>query len=465
MARSKSTENTTEKQEFFRAVRKNDINRLKGFIEEGILRDPAKFDNYDKMRSLQIAVKKSGLDVMKLLVSHPDLMVGVNVGDALSIVRKHQDKNIEDLLIGGMTFNYGFKQYIKEHIIPQLDCRDIDQFANKVFSLLLTEKNSLKEKCAKEDADSLSLQSLLLRAMAEAAKLTDSIGSIFSLEIQQTNILQLAYNLNDHQLILDLLKYKEGRAITVDYNGEKKTPLQKAVLEEDHEMVGYILENMTPEERKQALCIQDREGNTLLHLALNHCCELDEGEVPNTLKELLEYEDDIQEALTTQNKDGETPLYLALYHQLPCFLKLIDEKKEVLFLETKLEKSIIGLMCIYDKQSRCPFNEVVKLLNKDETMQILLKELNNGNHNNALILLIAADNKNMIDKELKNQLINYCTDKLKEASTHGPEDSPSPVATVAPTALVAKSKPCVTVGTTLHAKAAELSTMGPINRQ
>jgi hypothetical protein len=228
---------------------------------------------------------------------------------------------------------------------------------------------------------------------------------------------------------------------------------------ENPQMVGHILRTMTPEERKQALCIQDREGNTLLHLALGHCCEGD-SEANKVLETLLEYEDDIQEALTTQNKDDETPLYLALFHNISYFTQLIDKEKKVLFLETKLEKSIIGLMCIYDKQSRCPFNEVVVRLTYDEIVNMMKVELNNGNYENALRIVTVAAKENMMAKSQEGLLINHCIKKHQEASTHGPEDSPSPVATVAPAALVVTSKPCVTVGTTLHAKAADLSTMG-----
>jgi hypothetical protein len=474
MARSKSTENTTEKQKFSRAVKAGNVETLEDFIKGGILHDPTKFDTDDKEHALLLAFKKSRSNVVVLLTSNLYFMVGVNVSDALSIACERQDKNMEDLLtrsarqaaetmtahING-TFNYGFEQYIKDHIIPRLNCSDIDQFANEALALLVGKRGSFQNEFYKEDED-LTLQNLILRAMIEAAKLTNNIRSIFSLEIQQTNILQLAYNLNDHQLILDLLKYKEGRAITVDYNGEKKTPLQKAVLEEDHEMVGYILENMTPEERKQALCTPDSENNTLLHLALDHCCELDKGEVPNTLEELLKYQDDIQEALTTQNNDGETPLYLALHHQLPCFLKLIDKENKVLFLETEVKKSSIGLMCIHDTGDICPFNEVVVRLTCDKIANMMEVELNNGNYENALRIVTVAAKENMMTKDQEDSLINHCMKKHQEASTHGPEDSPSPVATVAPAALVVTSTPpTVTIEATVtHAKAPDLSTMG-----
>jgi hypothetical protein len=90
------------------------------------------------------------------------------------------------------------------------------------------------------------------------------------------------------KLLNELLEYKEGRALTIDYNGEERTLLQVAVLKENEEMIRFILDKMTFEEKKLSLCTPDAKNNILLSgvLPLYH----DENFISTILHELIDAE-------------------------------------------------------------------------------------------------------------------------------------------------------------------------------
>jgi ankyrin repeat protein len=352
------------------------------------------------------------------------------------------------------TFQYESWQDIKNHSVFKAGFISSNDFTQEAYSLLKEDK-SFKENLANENAD----ERLILRAAVEAAILTNNVRSIFSLKVDEKNILQLAVDLEDYELLADLLKYQEGRDLTIDYNGEKKTLLQIAflrrdhnmvryllnnisniektkellrldgninsllqmeftynneektlleiaVLEGDHEMVEYILDTMSSPKREQALCTQDINGNTLLHVALILCGwdGSEAGKEYKTLNVLLKYKENIQGALTKRNNNGETPFYLALEKKLNCSTLLIDKENKVL-LEIRTGKSPFNLMDIDLGYYKNNFEKAIKPLSNKEVNEMLLKAVHRDYSWVILELISIALEAEKITEDQKESIV------------------------------------------------------------
>jgi hypothetical protein len=213
-------------------IRKRNLQILQGALEAHETLDISDFDAL-----LEIFESREILDPEKV-ENIEDIKGDIFVKDILDVLRNNDSaSNVRDIL--------------ENRDIPNIECflealEAWDALTKEELNYIKSYGREQNIQCQQKNRNVKEiLQILVARGIYSKEE-----GECFieALKIQEEEAFKL---------LNELLEYKEGRALTIDYNGEKRTLLQIAVLQKNKEMASFILKEMTPEEIERDLCTPD----------------------------------------------------------------------------------------------------------------------------------------------------------------------------------------------------------------